>query len=142
MRSGEHRFVGLCAIVGSALLIVGTSMHPVPNDPNDATAPFVEYAADRLWILSHLLQLAGVILMVAALLSLPHRSDASNSIGWRKLADAGAIAAMAVATALYTGFSGLAMEIGMPANSILNLWAITLGVLAWRRGIRATSTPE
>jgi hypothetical protein len=32
----------------------------------------------------------------------------------------------------YKGFSGLAMDIGMPANSILILWMIALGVLTWR----------
>ena len=100
MHRGENRFVGVCAIVGSAVLIIGTWLHPVPNDPNDATAAFVEYAADRLWVLSHLLQLAGVTLMVVALLSIPHRSDVSKGIGWRRLADAGAIAAIAISAAL------------------------------------------
>jgi hypothetical protein len=37
----------------------------------------------------------------------------------------------------YTGFWGLAMDIGMPANSILILWVIALGVATWRGGLRA-----
>jgi hypothetical protein len=34
----------------------------------------------------------------------------------------------------YTGFSGLAMAISMPAGSLLVVWMLTLGVLMWRRG--------
>ncbi len=43
---------------------------PYGADPNDAAAAFTEYAQDRLWIASHLLQLAGVAAMMAALLFL------------------------------------------------------------------------
>jgi hypothetical protein len=34
----------------------------------------------------------------------------------------------------YTGFSGLAMAINMPASSILLVWMLALGVFMWRRG--------
>jgi len=34
----------------------------------------------------------------------------------------------------YTGVSGLAMAINMPANFLLLVWMLTLGVLMWRRG--------
>lgn len=34
----------------------------------------------------------------------------------------------------YTGFSGPAMAISMPASSILLVWMLSLGVLMWRRG--------
>jgi hypothetical protein len=34
----------------------------------------------------------------------------------------------------YTGFSGLAMTINMPASSLLLAWVLTLGVFMWRRG--------
>ena len=34
----------------------------------------------------------------------------------------------------YTGFSGLAMAINMPASAVLLVWMLTLGVLMWRRG--------
>jgi hypothetical protein len=37
----------------------------------------------------------------------------------------------------YTGFSGLAMALSMPAGYILVVWMVTLGVLMWRRsGVR------
>jgi hypothetical protein len=34
----------------------------------------------------------------------------------------------------YTGFSGLAMAISLPAGSLLLVWMLILGVLMWRRG--------
>ena len=39
-------------------------------DPNEAVAACTEYAVDHLWVASHLMQLAGVTFMVAALLFL------------------------------------------------------------------------
>lgn len=33
----------------------------------------------------------------------------------------------------YTGFSGLAMAINMPANSLLLVWMLVLGWYMWRR---------
>src|SRR6266404_2004386 len=59
-----------CAFAGSVLLFIGTYLHPMGADPNQAIAAFAEYAADRLWIASHLTQLAGLTLIVAALLLL------------------------------------------------------------------------
>jgi hypothetical protein len=211
-----------CAIAGSVLLVVGTSLHPMGADPNEAVAAFTAYAVDRLWVASHLTQLAGVVLIVAALLVLTQQLEAGSGAGWSRLAAGGAVASLAVTTALqavdgialkvmvdawaaapaaqkevtlhaafavrqvevglastlsllfgltvtvygvallvdkaypqwmgglaivggvpttvagvvmaYTGFSGLAMAINMPANSILLVWMLTLGVLMWRRG--------
>ena len=56
------------AILGAVLLLIGTYLHPMDADPNAPAAAFAEYAADRIWIASHLLQLAGVALMVAGAL--------------------------------------------------------------------------
>jgi hypothetical protein len=37
----------------------------------------------------------------------------------------------------YTGFSGLAMALNMPANSLLLVWMLILGGCMWRRsGVR------
>ena len=218
----ESRVGATCAVVGSALLFVGTYLHPREADPNEAVAAFTEYAADRLWVASHLMQLAGVALMVAALLFLAHQLEAASGTGWSRVAAGGAIASLAVTTALqavdgialkvmvdawavapasqkegafhaafavrqveiglasmlsllfgltvtvyglallvdhtypkwvgglaivggvpmavagvvmaYTGFSGLAMAINMPAGFILLGWMLTLGVCMWCRG--------
>lgn len=218
----ESRIGAMCAIAGSVLLFVGTYLHPQEADPNEAVAAFAEYAADHLWVASHLTQLAGVALMVAALLFLAQQLEAGSGTGWSRVAAGGAIASLAVAAALqavdgialkvmvdawaaapasqkeitfhaafairqveiglasmlsllfgltvtvygvallvdrtypkwvgglaivggvpttvagvvmaYTGFSGLAMAINMPASSILLGWMLTLGVFMWRRG--------
>ena len=211
-----------CAITGSVLLFIGTYLHPMGADPNQAVAAFTEYAADHLWVASHLTQLAGVALMVAALLLLAQQLRAESATAWATIAAGGATASLAVAMALqavdgialklmvdawaaasaaqkegvfhaafavrqieiglasmvslsmgltatvfgvalvvdqtypkwvgglamiagvptmvagvviaYTGFSGLAMAINMPANSLLLVWMLILGGCMWRRG--------
>jgi hypothetical protein len=107
--SSESRIGAVCAIAGSALLFVGTYLHPMKADPNDAVAAFTEYAADRLWVASHLTQLAGVMLMVAALLFLARQLEAASGAPWSRVAKAGAIASFAVATALQA-VDGIALK--------------------------------
>lgn len=219
---GESRVGAICAIAGSVFLFIGTYLHPLDADPNEAVAAFTEYAADHLWVASHLTQLAGIVLMVAALLLLARQLEAASGTGWARLAAGGAIASLAVATALqavdgvalkvmvdawvvapaaqkegafqaafavrqveiglastlslllgltvtiygvallvdhtypkwigrlaigggvpttvagvvmaYTGFSGLAMAINMPASSLLLVWMLILGMYMWGRG--------
>jgi hypothetical protein len=218
----EHRVGATCAFGGSGLLVLGTALHPIQADPNQAIAAFTEYAADELWVFSHLLQLAGVTLLVAALLLLAHQLEAASGAGWARVAAGGAIASLAVAAVLqavdgialkilvdtwtvapaaqrdgafaaayavrqveigvastgslifgltlsmfgvallvdptypkwvgglalgaavptagagvvmaFTGFSGLAMALTMPASTLLLAWVLSLGVLLWRRG--------
>lgn len=218
----ESKIGATCAIAGSVLLFVGTYLHPMEADPNEAVAAFTEYAADHLWVASHLTQLAGVVLMVTALLLLAQQLKEASRRGWLQIAAGGAVASLAVATALqavdgvalkmlvdtwaaapiaqkdmafhaafavrqveiglasmlslvigltvtvygvallvdhtypkwlgglaivggvpttiagvvmaYTGFSGPAMAINMPASSLLLIWMLTLGVFMWRRG--------
>jgi hypothetical protein len=217
---GSSRAGAVCAIAGSVSLFVGTYLHPMSADPNDALAAFTEYAADRLWVASHLTQLAGVALMVAALLLLTRQLAAGRAAAWARIAAGAAIASLAVAAALqavdgvalkamvnawaaappaekdgifhaafavrqveiglacmvslalgltsvlsgvallidrtyprwvgwlavvggvptmvagvviaYTGFSELAMDINMPANSVLLVWMLALGAYMWR----------
>jgi hypothetical protein len=54
---------------GIAGLVVGTALHPGHENPADAVRAFAEYAADRTWLASHLIQLAGVIAMLLGMLS-------------------------------------------------------------------------
>lgn len=49
-----------------------------------------------------------------------------------------AVAGVAIA---YTGFSDLEMTINMPANTLLLLWMVGLGVHGWRRPIPMTDAP-
>src|SRR6266508_448395 len=108
------RIGATCAITGSVLLFVGTSLHPLSADPNEAVAAFTEYAADRLWVASHLTQLAGVTLMVAALLFLAQQLEAGSGTGWARIAAGGAIASLAVATALQA-VDGVALKVMVDA---------------------------
>ncbi len=216
----ERKIGAICAIGGAALLCIGTFLHPMGADPNDPVAAFAEYAADRFWIASHLVQLAGVAAMVTALLFLTVQLEANGPSGVSRIATAGAVVSLALAAALqavdgialksmvdawaaapesekqglfqaafavrqieiglasmlslslgltmtlygmavlrdeypkwfaclaiaggvptmaagvvmaYTGFSGLAMTINMPANLLLVLWMLALGGFMWRR---------
>jgi hypothetical protein len=85
-------------------------------DPNDAAAAFTEYAADRLWVASHLTQLAGMALMMAALIVLSNQLEAGRSAGWPRVAAAGATASLAIAAALQA-VDGVALKV------MVNAWA-------------------
>ena len=100
MRSNAARVGATCAIAGSALLLVGTYLHPMDADPNDAVAAFTEYAASGTWVASHLVQLAGMILMVAALLVVTRGLESRSATAWARIAAAGAVASLAVTAAL------------------------------------------
>jgi hypothetical protein len=212
---------GISAIAGALLLFIGTYLHPMGADPNDAVAAFTECAADHVWVASHLTQLVGVIFMVVALLFLTQELECADGKGWSRIAAGGAIASLGVTAVLqavdgvafkvmvdawasaptaqkgvafqtayavrqveiglasmvnllfrltsicygmallvdstypkwmgglaivggvvttiagvmmaYTGFSGPAMAVSMPASSILLVWMLSLGMLMWRR---------
>lgn len=98
------------------LLFAGTYLHPMQADPNDAVAAFTEYAADRFWIASHLTQLAGVALMVAALLLLARQLETASGAVWSRLASAGAVASLALAAALQA-VDGIALK------AMVDTWA-------------------
>src|SRR5712671_7787036 len=86
-----------CAFAGSVLLFIGTYLHPMGADPNQAAAAFAEYAADRLWVASHLTQLAGLALIVAALLLLAQQLRAGSAAAWAAIAAGAATVSLAVA---------------------------------------------
>lgn len=226
----SSRLGAICAITGSVLLFTGTLLHPMGADPNEAVAAFAEYAADHMWVASHLTQLAGVAFIAAALLLLAQQLRVGSAAAWAGIASGGATASLAVAVALqavdgvalkfmvdawaaapsaqkegifraafavrqiemglasmlglslgltvtlygvallvdrkypkwvgglailggvptmaagigiaYSGFSGMAMTINMPASSLLLVWMIILGGCMWRRGrVRQEVTP-
>ncbi len=58
------------AIAGPIFLIAGTMLHPLGADPSDPVAAFTEYAANDLWIGSHLSQFLGVAIMFVGLVAL------------------------------------------------------------------------
>jgi hypothetical protein len=83
-------------------------------DPNDALAAFTEYAADRWWIASHLTQLAGVVLIIAALLLFAGRIEARLGRAWLRVTAAGAVASLATAAALQA-VDGIALKAAIDA---------------------------
>ena len=55
---------------GAIILMAGTMLHPLGADPGDPVAAFTEYAANDLWIGSHLSQFLGVAMMFVGLVAL------------------------------------------------------------------------
>jgi hypothetical protein len=105
-----------CSIIGAALLCVGTYLHPMEANPNEPVAAFTEYAADDFWVASHLMQLAGVASMVAALLFLTTVLEARQGPGIARVAAGGAIASLALAAALQA-VDGIALK------NMVDAWA-------------------
>ena len=101
-------------MVGSLLLLLGTMLHPMEADPSDSVAAFTEYAADQLWVASHLMQLAGIALMVAALMFLAQRVERARGKVWSRIAAGGAIANLAVAAVLQA-VDGVALKVMVDA---------------------------
>jgi hypothetical protein len=105
----EKRIGATCAVAGSALLFIGTYLHPMQADPNDPIAAFTEYAADGLWVASHLTQFAGVAVIVAALLLVARHLELRTRTTSARIAAAGAVASLAVAAALQA-VDGIALK--------------------------------
>jgi hypothetical protein len=98
------------------LLFIGTYLHPMGADLNDPAAAFAEYARDRLWVASHLVQLAGVAAMMAALLFLTGQLEERRRSSVARIAAAGAIVSLALAAALQA-VDGIALK------SMVDAWA-------------------
>lgn len=78
--------------------------------PADARAAFAEYAADGLWVASHLGQLLGTALIGAALLALSWRLRGGRAGVWAALGAAGAVATVTLAGALQA-VDGIALKV-------------------------------
>lgn len=214
------RIGGVTAIGGAVILLVATLFHPMSADPNDPAAAFAEYAADRLWVASHLGQFLGIAMLCVSLVALGDAMESGWSAVWARVGVAGTAASLAAAAALqavdgvalkvmvdrwmeasgedrirafegafavrqieigmasllnvlfgltivafslsmsfsrrfprwlawigllgglgtliagvifaYSGFSTAAMMVGMPANTILLVWAVMVGTYLWR----------
>ena len=105
-----------CSILGVGLLLVGTYLHPMEADPNVPAAASAEYAADSLWVATHLLQLAGVASMVVALLLFADKLELRGGSKFARIAAAGAITSLALAAALQA-VDGIALK------AMANAWA-------------------
>ncbi|AZO43568.1 MULTISPECIES: hypothetical protein [unclassified Mesorhizobium] len=104
-------------IAGAVLLFVGTLLHPMHEDPNDALRAFREYAADPVWLFSHMAQLAGVLSMVAGLVLILGRPSAGPLRGWALLTTVFGAASLAAAAALQA-VDGIALK------AVVDAWAM------------------
>jgi hypothetical protein len=111
MQSEVTNTVGLIvAILGAGLLLIGTYLHPMSADPNVPAAAFTEYAADPHWVASHLLQLFGAVLLIAALVLFSRRLENGSAVAWTTIIRAGAGASLAMAAALQA-VDGIALKV-------------------------------
>ncbi len=80
MSTQQHlaRVGAAAAMSGAVTLFVATLLHPMSADPNDPPAAFAEYAADRLWVASHLGQFLGVAALGVALVALAATMEAGT----------------------------------------------------------------
>ncbi len=116
MNSSSYKFGAVSGVLGAVLLFAGTSLHPMQADPNDPVAAFSEYAADRHWVASHLTQLAGVTLIVGALLVLARELESGGRAVLPRIASGGAITSLAL-TAVLQAVDGIALKV------IVDAWA-------------------
>ena len=94
------RIGAIAAFAGALVLLVSTLLHPLSADPNDPPAAFAEYAADRLWVWSHLGQFIGFAVLLVALVALAATLEAGGAAAWGRIGVAGATATIAAAAAL------------------------------------------
>lgn len=108
----------IAGIAGAVLLFVGTYLHPMSADPNVPLAAFTEYASSGHWVTIHLMQLFGVLLIAGSLVLLSREIVDGPAAEWATLGAAGAIASLAIASALQA-VDGVALKF------MVNTWAAT-----------------
>ncbi len=104
-----NRIGAVGAIAGAILLLVATSLHPLEADPNDPEAAFAEYAADDLWVATHLGQFIAVVAIAVGLIAFSHTLRQGRAEAWATLGQAGAIASVVAAAALQA-VDGIALK--------------------------------
>jgi hypothetical protein len=87
-------------LVGAILLFVATILHPMHASPGDAPAAFAEYALDRFWVVTHLGQLLGVVLIATGLVALSWKLRAGHAGAWALLAALATVVSVSLAGAL------------------------------------------
>ncbi len=114
------RLGAVAALVGAVLLFVSTLLHPAHSDPNDLPSAFAEYAADSLWVGSHLGQFMGFAVLGMALVALAATLESGRAAVWTRIGLAGTAASIAVAAALQA-VDGVALKV------MVDRWAAATG---------------
>ena len=120
MQSHLARVGSVAAIAGALLLMITTFLHPLGADPNDAEAAFAEYAADSLWVASHLGQFVAIAVLSVALVALATTIDGGRAAAWARIGVLGVSASVAVAAALQA-VDGVALKF------VVDRWAQASG---------------
>jgi hypothetical protein len=118
-----RRLTVLLLVFGVAALVLGTALHPAHEDPNDAVKAFAEYATDRKWLASHLIQLAGAMAMLLGMLAVLAQSSASRDGGWATsvLPQTALVAAGIALSAALQAVDGVALKL------MVDRWASASG---------------
>jgi hypothetical protein len=99
---------------------VSTLLHPLDSDPNAPRAAFAEYAADSLWLWSHLGQFVGFVVLGMALVALADTLEPGRAAAWARVGVAGTAATIALAAALQA-VDGVALK------AMVDRWAAASG---------------
>jgi hypothetical protein len=119
--SGSLARIGaVAAVLGDLVLFVSTLLHPMGADPNDAPTAFAEYAANSLWVWSHLGQFLGFAVLSIALVALATTLEQGRAAAWARVGLAGTAAIVAVAAALQA-VDGVALK------TMVDRWAAATG---------------
>jgi len=113
-----YRFVAALAVLGWALLTVGTVLHPAHADPGSPADAFAEYAgvSRGLWVAAHLLQLGGVAGLVVVAVLLARAVDGARDSAWPRVTAVFGTAGLATAAVLQA-VDGVALK------AVVDLWS-------------------
>jgi hypothetical protein len=113
-----YRLVAVLAVFSSALLTIGTVLHPAHADPGSPAAAFVEYAgvSRGMWLAGHLLRLGGAAGMVLVVVLLTGTVDGTQGSAWARAATVFGSAGLATAAVLQV-VDGVALK------AMVDLWS-------------------
>src|SRR3954467_1314018 len=113
-----YRLVAALALLGAALLTVGTLLHPAHADPGSPAAAFAEYAgvSRGLWVAAHLLQPGGGAGPVLMIVLLARALDGTPGSAWARVTAVFGTAGLATAAVLQA-VDGVALK------AMVDLWS-------------------
>ncbi|MBD0286861.1 MAG: hypothetical protein ICV79_15740 [Flavisolibacter sp.] len=114
------RVGAVAAFLGVPLLFVSTLLHPMQKDPNDPLAAFAEYAANSIWVWSHLGQFAGIVAIAISWVALAATFEQGRPAAWGRMALVGTATVISVAAALQA-VDGVALKVAV------DRWAAATG---------------
>lgn len=114
------RIGAISALIGATLLLVGTFLHPIHADPNIPAEAFAEYAANQIWLLSHLIQFFGVFALGLGFAAFSGTFETGYASAWARLGLLGTISLVTISAALQA-VDGVALKF------MVDHWAATAG---------------